>query len=216
MREDRTMRRFIHRLLVPAALLLAAAPARAQVGNQSDVPPTGPASGAAGSYLGPGLRTENEMFARDRGGELTVFRNAATGCALRAAERLYRDSLAAAPRTPAQARVQTLLGLLPGTPDPEAVAAALAHGAEPTSPLGRAASALAMALNGLMRDLGPCADRREAYTEAPQWQEAIRAFNAYIHTAPDAAFSPPAPELVAIHEALQTVVFRTLSSHAHP
>jgi len=66
-------------------------------------------------------------------------------------------------------------------------------------------------LDGLMRDLGGCVPAREQYTEAPQWEEAIQAFNDYIHHAPDSAFSPPAPELIAIHEALQSVVTHALS-----
>lgn len=202
------IRRHLLALLAPAALLLAAAPARAQTGNQSDpgIPTIGAAG--AGSYLGPGLRTENEMFAL--AGNTVVFRNAKTGCAVRNATQAYRDSVASAPRTPSQARVQQLLGAIEGTPDVAGVAAALAHGADPASPLGRAADALANALNGLFRDRGGCSDDRGAYGEAPQWQEAIRAFNDYVRTAPDSAFSPPAPELVAIHDALQSVVYTAL------
>ncbi len=205
-------RTILLRSLAAAALAaLAAAPARAQTGNQSDN--SGPnitGSGATGgSFLGPGLRTENEMFARS-GGQV-VFRTPAVGCALRGAERAYRDSVNAATPTASEARVQTLLGVRDGAADRDAVANALAHGASPDSDLGRKAGALADALNGLMRDRGGCADTRQGYEEAPQWQEAIRAFNDYVHNAPDEAFTPPAPELVAIHAALQSVVARTLS-----
>jgi len=203
-------RTLLPRLLAAAALLLAAAPIRAQTGNQTDIP-IGPIGAAAGgSYLGPGLRTVNELFARN-GADDTVFRNAGLGCAVRTAERVYRDSVAPLPHTPAEAAVLTLLGILPGTPDPAAVAAALSHGADPASPFGLSARALADALNGLMRVPEGCPDERGAYAEAPRWQEAIRAFNDFIRHAPDAAFSPPAPELVAIHAALQTVVYHTLS-----
>ncbi|HET7234591.1 MAG TPA: hypothetical protein VFJ16_31555 [Longimicrobium sp.] len=198
-------------LLAPVALILAAAPARAQSGNQSDIP-IPPISGAgSGSFLGPGLRAENEMFGRNNNG--VVFRNAKTGCAIRNAAQAYRDSVATAPRTPSQAQVQTLLGALDGTADPAAVESALAHGADPASDVGRAASALANALNGLLRNRGGCSDDRNAYTEAPQWQEAIRAFNDYVRTAPDSMMSPPAPQLVAIHDALQSVISHALS---HP
>lgn len=199
-----------HRLafLASAALLLAAAPARAQVGNQTDVPIPTIGGAGSGSYLGPGLRTENELFAR--AGHTLVFRNAKTGCAVRNAVQAYRDSVANAPRTLSQARVQTLLGALDGSPDLAAVQAALAHGADPASPLGRLAGALANAVNGLFRNRGGCSDDRDAYDEAPQWQEAIRAFNDYVHNAPDSAFQPPAPELVAIHDALQSVVYQAL------
>lgn len=201
------------RALAAAALAAAAAaPARAQIGNQSDnsgpnVTGSGP---NGGSFLGAGIRTENEMFGRS--GDRVVFRNPAVGCALRGAERAYRDSVANTTPTPSEQRVQTLLGAREGGGDADAVARALAHGAAPDSPLGRQARALADAMNGLMRDRGGCADDRQAYDEAPQWQEAVRAFNDYVHHAPDEAFSPPAPELVAIHQALQSVVARTLSA----
>ena len=202
-------RTILLRTLAVAALAAAAAPARAQSGNQSDnsgpnVTGSGP---NGGSYLGAGLRTENEMFGRS--GDQVVFRTPAVGCALRGAERAYRDSVAATNPSPSERRVQALLG---GAGDADAVARALAHGAAPGSPLGRQARELADAMNGLMRDRGACADDRQAYAEAPQWKEAVRAFNEYVHHGPDEAFSPPAPELVAIHQALQSVVARTLST----
>lgn len=193
-----------------AAALLAASPAAAQTGNQSDV--SGPnvtgSGGAGGSYLGAGLRTENELFSR--AGERVVFRTPALGCTLRGSELAYRDSVLARTPSQAEARVQTLLGLREGTPDVDGVARVLAHGSAPDSPLGRMSRRLADALNGLMRDRCGCATGRDGYDEAPQWQDAIRAFNEYVHDAPDQAFSPPAPELVAIHEALQSVVLATL------
>ena len=205
------MRKSTLRLAVPAAVLLAAAPARAQSGNQSDPGPPSISMAGEGSFLGPGLRTENEMFARISDADV-VFRTASTGCAVRTARRAFADSVAIAPRTAAQLRVQTLLGLVEGTPDVNAVATALAKGADPASPLGQASRSLAQALLGLMRHPCTCSDDRDDYTEAPQWQEAIRAFNHYVRTAPDSAFAPPAPELVAIHDALQTVIWRTLTS----
>ena len=205
------MRTSILRPAVAAAVLLAAAPARAQTGNQSDPGPPTVSMAGEGSFLGPGLRTENEMFALARDADV-VFRNASTGCALRTARRAFGDSVATAPRTAAQLRVQTLLGLVEGAPDADAVAAALAKGADPASPLGQASRALADALLGLMRTPCTCSDNRADYTEAPQWQKAIRAFNHYLRTAPDSAFAPPAPELLAIHDALQTVIWRTLDT----
>jgi hypothetical protein len=196
-------------LLAAAALLAGALPAAAQSGNQSDIPIT-PISGAGGgSYLGPGLRTDNEMFTRTSGGH-TFFRSAGMGCQLRTAEQAWRDSVAAAPRTPSEMRVQILLGALPGPPQVDTVAVALAHGAAPASPTGRAARALAEALDGLLVNRCGCVERREEYVEAKPWQDAIRAFNDYVRIAPESAFSPPAPELVAIHAALQQVIFATL------
>jgi hypothetical protein len=193
-------------LLALAALLPAAAPALAQGGNQSDV--TGPnitgAGAAGGSYQGAGVNTENEMFAG--AGSQTVFRTARIGCAVRDAGRAFRDSVAAAALSASETRAHTLLGSLQGSPRADEVAAILAHGADPASPMGQAARDLARALTNLLRDAGACAERREAFSEAPQWREAIRAFNEYVRRAPDSALSPPAPELVAIHQALQRVV----------
>jgi hypothetical protein len=192
----------------------AVATASAQGGNQSDISgPVVTGSGAVGgSFLGAGLRSENEMFGR--AGKEVVFRNARIGCAVRGAEAAYRDSAARQPQTPAQRRVFDLLAVNAGTPSADAVAAALAHGAAAGSPLGMAARRLADALNGLMRDRGGCAQARQEYTEAPQWREAIDAFQRYVADAPASAFSPPAPELLAIHAALQRVVEEALRRDA--
>jgi hypothetical protein len=201
--------------LAALALLALSHPARAQTGNQSDnsgpnVTGSGP---MGGSFLGAGLRSENEMFGRYA--DDVVFRNARIGCALRTAERQYVDSIAGNPRTQADVRVLTLLGILDasaagGASPADAVAAALAHGQAPESPLGLAARRLAVALDGLMRERDGCPDVRAGYREAPQWQEAIRAFKAYVHDTPDLAFAPPAPEILAIHAAVQSVVANTL------
>jgi hypothetical protein len=184
-----------------ASLALAAAPAAAQSGNVSD--PSGHYSN--GSF---GMRSVNELFSR-RGNDVG-FRSARIGCAVRFAERAYRDSVARQPQTPAQRRVFDLLGINPGTPSADPVAAALAHGADPASPLGVAARRLADALKGLMTDREGCPEDRDEFPEAAQWQEAIKAFQAYVRDAPDLAFSPPAPELVVIHAALQEVIVRAL------
>ena len=185
-----------------ASLAFAASPARAQHGNQSD---------HSGHYItGPwGMRSVNELFSRS--GRGVVFRTARIGCAVRGAEQAYRDSVAPLPHTPAEQRVFDLLAVSAGSPPVDAVAAALAHGEGAGSPLGMAARRLADALNGLMRDRGACSDSREEYPEAPQWEEAIDAFQDYVRNAPDSAFSPPAPELVAIHAALQSVITRALA-----
>jgi hypothetical protein len=151
------------------------------------------------------------MFARN--GNDVVFRTPRIGCALRGAERAYRDSVAGQPQTPAQRRVLDLLSINAGTPSPDAVAAALAHGAPAGSPLALAASRLANALSGLMQERAGCPQERSEYPEAPQWQEAVDAFQDYTRHAPDSAFSPPAPELLAIHQALLSVINRTLD---HP
>ena len=208
MRTEKTMTRAtLAALAALATLALAAAPARAQgssPGHSHRSDHTGHHN--TGSW---GMRSVNEMFSQ-RGNDV-VFRNSRIGCALRGAERAYRDSVATQPQTPAERRVLELLAIDAGSPPVDAVAAALAHGADPGSPLGQAARRLADALNGLMRDRGGCSDSRQEYPEAPQWDAAIDAFQDYVKDAPDSAFSPPAPELLAIHQALQSVVERTLS-----
>jgi hypothetical protein len=192
-----------------ATLALAAAPAQAQ-GNS-------PAHSHRSDHTGHhntgswGMRSVNELFARSGNG--VVFRTAKLGCALRGAERAYRDSVATQPQTPAERRVLELLAIDAGSPPVDAVAAALAHGADPGSPLGQAARRLADALSGLMQDRAGCPDERAEYPEATQWEAAIDAFQDYVKDAPDSAFSPPAPELLAIHAALQRVVEGAL---AHP
>lgn len=187
-----------------ASLALAASPARAQTGNDSDH------SGhhVTGSW---GMRAVNEMFGHS--GDDVVFRTPRIGCALRGAESAYRDSVAALPQTPAQRRVLDLLAINRGTPSADSVAAALARGAGPESPLGMAARRVADVLMGLMQERAGCPQERSEYPEAPQWQEAIDAFQDYVRHAPDSALSPPAPELLAIHQALLSVINRTLD---HP
>lgn len=199
--------------LAVAATLAAAAPVLAQSGNQSDVPgpnPTG--SGAAGgSYQGAGMRLQNELF--DQANGHTIFRTAHLGCLLRSAEKVYDDSLARTSTPPSVRRVETLMRSAPSTRSPalaDSVAAALARGAAPGSVLDLHARALAAAVDGVMQDRCGCVGDRDGYVEAPQWQRALAAFEDYVHTAPDSALSPPAPELVAIRDALQTVVDRAL------
>jgi len=190
-----------------ASLALAGAPASAQRGGHHGNHSDHSGHHSTGSF---GMRSENEMFGRN--GDAVVFRNARIGCALRGAEQAYRDSVANLPLTPSQERVLTLLGAHAGTPSADAVAAALARGSDPASPLGQAARALADALSGLMRDRGGCSSSREAYDEAGQWQQAIEAFKQYVKNAPDEALSPPAPELIAIHDALQAVIDAALGN----
>jgi hypothetical protein len=187
-----------------ASLALSAAPARAQHANHGHGQHSDVGGHHVTSLLGASLRTVNEMFSRS--GDAVVFRSARIGCAVRGAEQAFRDSVAGQPQTPEQRRVFELLAVDAGTPAPDAVAAALAHGAAPDSPLGMAAKGLADALSGLMRDRGACSQERAEYPEAPQWQQAIDAFENYVRHAPDSAFSPPAAELLAIHQALESVI----------
>jgi hypothetical protein len=196
-----------------AALALAAlwgAPARAQTGNFTD--PSFPLPGGAfgGSYLGPGIRTENEMFRFV--GERVQFRNSRIACAVRGAAQAYADSTAPLARSAGQALVDRLAGLR-GAPDPgavEAVAAALRAGASPESELGQAAREVAEAFAGLFRGRGSCVRDVEAYGEAPDWERAIRAFREFVERAPDTVFAPPSDELLELHAALSSVVYAAL------
>jgi hypothetical protein len=211
MRTEHTMiRATLAALAALATLALAAAPARAQ-GNSPGHSHRSDHTGHhnTGSW---GMRSVNEMFAHN-GNDDVVFRTPRIGCSLRGAEAAYRDSVATQPQTPAQRRVLDLLAINPGTPSPDAVVAALARGAGPDSPLGMAARRLATALTGLIQARAGCSEDRGEYPEAPQWQEAIDAFQDYVRNAPDSALSPPAPELLAIHQALLSVINRTLD---HP
>jgi hypothetical protein len=125
---------------------------------------------------------------------------------VRNAERDFRESLASKQLSPGEEQAYAVMGARPGTGSQSALAAVLGRGADAGSPFGQAAQALSKAVDGLLKDLGGCSDDRKSYGEAGQWQEAIHAFNEYVRTAPDAAFSPPPAALIAIHDALQRVV----------
>jgi hypothetical protein len=187
------------------AALLAAPPAGAQTGNQTDIPPPAPPGGLGGSYLGPGPRFENEFLVRD--GQRVLFRRASAGCVVRRTAQRWYDSTAHVRRTGAEYRVETLMTRASGgDAEVEALARILRAGAGPESPTGRAARELAESIDGLLLWRCECPPRREDYTEAEQWDRAIRAYSAYLAVAPDAVFSPPSPELRAVHDALSGVI----------
>jgi hypothetical protein len=217
------LRRLLRRALLAAAAfaLLAARPALAQFTTDNDFPlPIGGGGPFAGSFLGPGLRTENELFRRM--GERVTFRTPRIGCAVRGAAEAYADSVRRVARTPAEARVDSLLFAAEGsdrTALAARVAAALARGADPASPAGEHARELADALAGLFQNRGGCTfddpdgdDEEDEYPEAAQWYQAIKAYNDFITDAPDQVFAPPAPELLAIHDALQRVIYAALGA----
>lgn len=194
------------RLAAPlvAALLLSTG-AAAQGGNQSDIGfPSVTGSGALGANMsGPGLRGVNELFARDS--RATRFRNATVGCSVRTAARAYRDSVAGVPRDPRSAAVDALLAGSPSA-DAAAVAAALSRGAPAAAGETRA---LADALHGLYDPRTGCPDDAREFAEAPRWEEAIRMYRELLAALPDEALAPPAPELLAVHGALQSVLVRS-------
>ena len=194
------------RLAAPlAATLLLAVGAAAQTGNQSDIGfPNVTGSGAVGGHLnGPGLRGANELFVHDA--LATRFRNAAVGCGVRSAARAYADSAAAAPRDPRSAAVYALLAGSPSA-DAGALAAALSRGAPAAAGEARA---LANALRGLYAPPTGCPDDAEEFAEAPRWEEAFQAYRAFLRALPDEALAPPAPELLAVHDALENVLVKS-------
>lgn len=203
------------RLLVPPlAAALLAAPAAAQQGNQSNI--SGPnitdSGAASGSFLGGGVRAENEMFARM--GERVVFRDGGIGCASREGARAYADSVRRAPLDEAQALV---FAVMTSRQDDDPRTAELAR--RLTGPAGdfrveNTASALAQALEGLLEVPEGCPEDRDDYAEAPQWEEAIRAMNDLVELAPDDYFAPPPCELIAAHDALWSLVGRALDRRA--
>jgi hypothetical protein len=194
------------RLAAPfAAMLLLPALAVAQAGNQSDIgfPNTTGSGASGGSFAGPGLRTVSDLFSRE--GQGTRFRSSGIGCAVRTRARAYADSVAAVPRP---VRIAAVDALLAGSPsaDPAAVAAALAGRA----PRAREeARRLADALRGLYAPPSGCPDRTRDYPEAGRWEEAFRAYRAFMRVLPDEALAPPAPELLAVHDALREVLPRS-------
>lgn len=206
-----TLRRRLAAALLGAAALLLPAAAGAQTGNQTDngFPlPIGGSGPIGGSYLGPGLRTENELFVRlaDRVG----FRDAQAGCAVRAAAGEFRDS-AAAPCGERARLVYLLLGARDGDRTSSLasqLADAISRGAPPESRTGRAARRLADALTNLFRERpgGGCGGD----DEAEDWYRALVAYNEFVTTAPDSVFAPPSDELLIVHDALQRVVTAAL------
>lgn len=203
----------VRRLAPLAALalaLLAAAPAGAQTGNQSDI--SGPnitgSGAAAGSYQGAGVRTENEMFAHL--GDRTVFRSARIACATRTAAAAYRDSVSRLPLTPPRALVEAVaLETDPARRDAvDALAARLSRGL--SGEQAARARTLAESLVGLLALSCDCAPDREAYDEAPRWERALRTFNDLVDDAPEPYFAPPPDELLAVHEMLFDIVGRVL------
>ncbi|HYW09491.1 MAG TPA: hypothetical protein VE913_21195, partial [Longimicrobium sp.] len=97
--------------------------------------------------------------------------------------------------------------LLAGSPsaDAAAVAAALSRGAPAAAGPARA---LADALHGLYDPRTGCPDDPREFAEAPRWEEAIRSYRELLAALPDEALAPPAPELLAVHGALRSVLVK--------
>ena len=212
----------IHRFLagiLPAALL-AAAPLHAQETFRSDV--TGPivtGSGVAGmGYpVVPVRDIENALFRNVNGRSAFRTRAVADAVASQAAEAQraacsgtlqrpasWRDSLA----LPVDAQ-RIVCGLLakPGMDTDEArrVLAVLRGGLEGL-PGGDAADALVRALAGLTSEELRFVDERQRFVAGARWEEAFRAYDAYLEVVPAEALDPPPPVLVVIGALLEQVV----------
>lgn len=201
-----------------AAALFAVAPAAAQQNPTSD--PTGPlvtGSGIAGYPVLPVRDLEGALFRNVDG--RTVFRTRSVSNAiLGEAAEAQRAACAATLQPPAEwpdslrhldpEAQRAVCGLLarPGLDGDEArrVLAAL-RGGKPGMD-GDAAHLLVAALAGLAADRPGFVDARQRYVDAARWETAIRAYQAYLDTAPDALMAPPSAEMVAIAVILDRVV----------
>jgi hypothetical protein len=201
-----------------AAALFAAAPVGAQQNPTSD--PTGPlvtGSGIAGYPTVPIRDLEGALFRKVDG--RTVFRTRSVSDAMlgEAAEAQraacagtlqpppeWPDSLS--PLDPAAQRAVCGLLARPGLDGDDArrVLAAL-RGGEPGMD-GDAAQLLVAALAGLAADRPGFVDARQRYIDGARWEAAIRAYQTYLDTAPDALMDPPSAEMVAIAVIMDRVV----------
>lgn len=201
-----------------AAAVLAAAPLGAQQNPTSD--PTGPlvtGSGIAGYPVLPVRDLEGALFRQVDG--RTAFRTRGVSDAMlgEAAEaqraacagtlqppRAWPDSL---PRLDPETQ-RAVCGLLasPGLDRAEArrVLAAL-RGGQPGSD-GDAAHQLVAALAGLAVERPGFVDGRQRYLDGARWEAAIRAYQRYLDSAPDALMDPPPADMVAIAVILDQVV----------
>lgn len=214
----------IERILVSALLaagVLAADPADAQRGgrpgrsDRTGIIVTG--SGIAGYPVIPVRDLEGALFRQVDG--RTVFRTRAVSEAmLGEAAEAQRAACAATLQPPREwpdsmrhldaAAQRAVCGLLarPGMDGEDArrVLAALRGGQPGTD--GDAAYQLVAALAGLGADRPAFVDTRQRYIDGARWEAAIRAYQTYLDTAPDALMAPPSAEMVAIAVILDRVV----------
>ncbi|HEX6370119.1 MAG TPA: hypothetical protein VF006_14455 [Longimicrobium sp.] len=210
------MNRTLFSALVAAAVL-AVAPLDAQEVFRTDV--TGPVitgSGVAGYPVLPVRDLEGALFRHMDG--RTAFRTRAVADAvLSEAAEAQRAACAATLQKPAEwpdslpmdaAAQRAVCGLLarPGMDGDDArrVLAALRGGERGTE--GDAAYQLVAALAGLGAERPAYVDARQRYTDGLRWEMALRAYQHYLNTAPDALMDPPPAETVAIAVILDRVV----------
>lgn len=199
-----------------AAAVLSAAPLGAQPFNTDVTGPIVSGSGVAGYPVLPVRDLEGALFRHMDG--RTAFRTRAVAEAvLGEAAEAQRAACAATLQRPRawpeglpmdHAAQRAVCGLLttPGMDSEQArrVLAAL-RGGEPGAQ-GDAAQLLVAALAGLEAHRPGFVDGRQRYTDGLRWEMALRAYQAYLNTAPDALMDPPSAEMVAIAVVLDRVV----------
>ena len=201
-----------------SVLLAAAALASAPLGAQpfrSDTPgPIVTGSGIAGYPVVPVRDLEGALFRRMDG--RTAFRTrAVAGAVLDEAAEAQRAACAGTLQPPAEwpdalpldsASQRAVCGLLARRgldgADARRILAAL-RGGEPD---GEAARLLVAALAGLGAERPGYVDARQRYRDGARWEAALRAYQTYVNTAPDALMDPPSAEMVAIAVILDRVV----------
>ncbi|WP_420125051.1 hypothetical protein [Longimicrobium sp.] len=202
-----------------AAAVLASAPLRAQDGVPTS-DPTGPivtGSGIAGYPVLPVRDLEGALF-RDMSDGRTAFRTSpVAGAVLGEAAEAQRAACAGTLQRPAAwpdslpldtVPQRVVCGLLarPGMDSEEArlVLCALRGGQPGTD--GDAAWLLVAALAGLGAERPGFVDQRQRYIDGARWENALRAYQLYLATAPDAVMDPPSAEMVSIAIILDRVV----------
>lgn len=184
---------------------------------RSDMPgpnPTG--SGLAGYPVIPTRDLEGSLFRRVSG--RTAFRTRAIADAvLGEAAAAYGEACSGTLHRPRDwadtvvlpvAEQRLLCGLLrhPGLDSDEARRIlAVLRACIPGHP-GDPAEVLVSALAGLARVEPAFVDERQRFIAGARWQEAFRAYEAYLDAVPDAALDPPPPELVLVGAMLDRLV----------
>lgn len=202
-------------LLSLAAAVMMAAPLHAQP-FRSDV--TGPrvtGSEVAGYPVLPTRDVEGAIFRPMPGGRTAFRSRAVADAALAEADAAQRAACSGTLQPPPDwprelamaldsAAQRIVCGLLAGRRDEAArVLAALRNcaGADAAQ-----AEALVRALEGILVQRPPYLDERQRYVDGDRWQEAIRAYQAFIASAPDAVMDSPPAELAVIGLILDRVV----------
>jgi hypothetical protein len=209
----------IHRILLAAAgALLFAAPLHAQP-FRSDVTgpiPTGSGIAGMGYPVVPVRDIEGALF-REVNGRSAFRSRAIADAVLGEAAAAHQEACSGTLQPPRDWPDSTTIpveaqrivcGLLarPGLDSDEARRALHAlRGGQPGTP-GDAAEQLVQALAGLAQAEPGFVDERQRFIAGGRWEEAFRAYDRYLETAPDAVLDPPPAVLVTIGAVLDRLV----------